>query len=66
MSSYIRPDLSHGPGMDLDMRLELFDVALGHIGRLNDDLVNRHLEVTLIAEDEQERVGITLYDLPTI
>lgn len=57
----------NGPkGMDLDMQLELFEVALDEIDRLNDDLVNKCLEVTLIAEDEQERIDITLYDLPAL
>ncbi len=52
--------------MDLDMQLELFEVALDEIDRLNDDLVSKCLEITLIAEDEQERIKITVYDLPTL
>lgn len=55
----------NGPkGMDLDMQLELFEVALDELDILKDDLVNKCLEVTL--EAEGENIVITLYDLPRI
>lgn len=55
----------NGPrGMDLDMQLELFEVVLDEIERLNEDLVNKCLEVSFIAEDGG--IDITLYDLPAI
>ena len=55
----------NGPrGMDLDMQLELFEVALDELDILQDDLVNKCLEVTL--EAESEKIVITLYDLPKI
>lgn len=57
----------NGPrGMDLDMQIELFDVALDEIDRLSGDLVNKCLEVTLVAEDGQGSIEVTLYELPAI
>lgn len=57
----------NGPkGMDLDMQIELFDVALDEIERLADDLVNQCLEITLTGEGDHESIEITLYELPAI
>lgn len=54
----------NGPrGMDLDMQLELFDIALDEIERLQDDIVNKCLEIMF--DPEGGEVEITLYDLPT-
>lgn len=53
----------NGPkGMDLDLQLELFEVALDEIDALEDDLVNKCLEVTL--EGEGGTIVVTLYELP--
>lgn len=55
----------NGPkGMDLDMQIDLFDVALDEIDCLDGDLVNKCLEITLA--DDGEDVEITLYELPNI
>ena len=52
----------NGPeGMDLDMQLELFEVALDELGR-DGDLVNKVLEITLPNEDSE--IEIVRYSLP--
>ena len=53
----------NGPkGMDLDMQIELFDIALDEIDRLEGDLVNKCLEITLAGKGDD--VEITMYELP--
>lgn len=53
----------NGPvGMDLDMQVELFEIALDQLDGLEDGLVNRCLEVTL--DDAGKEITVTLYDLP--
>lgn len=55
----------NGPkGMDLDMQIDLFDVALDEIDRLEGDLVNKCLEITLAGNGED--VEITVYELPNV
>lgn len=55
----------NGPrGMDLDMQLELFEHALDEIEQLNDDLVNKCLEIT--HNDETDEIVVSLYELPEI
>lgn len=54
--------LNGPPGMDLDLQLELFEVALDELNR-DDDLVNQVLEVNL--EDPDEEIEIRRYRLPT-
>lgn len=49
-------------GMDLDLQLELFDVALDEIER-NPDLVNQVLEVTL-AEKQASIITVRRYAFP--
>lgn len=57
----------NGPrGMDLEMQLELFEVALDEIDRLERDLINKCLEITLLSDEEDGRIEITVYDLPTL
>jgi hypothetical protein len=52
----------NGPaGLDLDMQLELFEIALDAFG--DDDLVNQVIEVTLEDTSETE-ITITRYSLP--
>ena len=52
----------NGPvGMDLDMQLELFEVALDELDR-DDDLVNQVLEITLPESDGE--IEIRRYRLP--
>ena len=52
-----------GPiGMDLDMQLELFEVALDDLDA-NSDLVNQVLEVVLEDGDDAE-IRVRRYDLP--
>lgn len=54
----------NGPvGMDLDLQMELFEIALDEIDALGGDLVNQCLEVTL---DDDDKMRITLYELPTV
>lgn len=53
--------LNGPPGMDLDLQLELFEVALDELDR-DDDLVNQVLEVNL--EDPDEEIEIRRYRLP--
>ncbi len=51
----------NGPvGMDLEMQIELFEIALEEIDSLP-DLLNRGLEVSL---DENGEISIIWYDLP--
>ena len=50
------------PGMDLDLQLELFEVALNELDR-DDDLLNQMLEVNL--EDPGEEIEIRRYHFPT-
>lgn len=53
----------NGPqGMDLDLQIERFEVALDEIDRLEGDLVNKCLEISLRAEGED--IAITEYELP--
>lgn len=53
----------NGPkGMDLNMQIELFDIALDEIDRLNGDLVNKCLEVSISAAGDD--IEITVYELP--
>lgn len=53
----------NGPkGMDLDMQIELFDIALDEIDHLKGDLVKKCLEITLASDGEG--VEITVYELP--
>ena len=54
--------LNGPPGMDLDLQLELFGVALDELDR-DSDLLNQVLEVTL--EDADEEIEIRRYRLPT-
>jgi hypothetical protein len=54
--------LNGPPGMDLDLQLELFEVALDELDR-DDDLLNQVLEVNL--EDPEEEIEIRRYRLPT-
>ena len=54
--------LNGTPGMDLDLQLELFGVALDELDR-DSDLLNQVLEVTL--EDPDEEIEIRRYRLPT-
>ena len=54
--------LNGPPGMDLDLQLELFGVALDELDR-DSDLLNQVLEVIL--EDLDEEVEIRRYRLPT-
>jgi hypothetical protein len=52
----------NGPvGLDLDMQLELFEIALDAVG--DDDLVNQVIEVTLEDANETD-ITITRYGLP--
>jgi hypothetical protein len=51
--------LNGPPGMDLDMQIELFDVALEDLAR-NSDLVNQVLEITL----EDDAIHLLRYQLP--
>jgi len=52
----------NGPvGMDLDMQIELFEVALEELEGREGDLVNRCLDVTL---DETDHIEIVVYALP--
>ena len=53
--------LNGPPGMDLDLQLELFEVALDELDR-DDDLLNQVLEVSL--EDPDEEIEIRRYRLP--
>jgi hypothetical protein len=53
--------LNGPPGMDLDLQLELFEVALDELDR-DDDLVNQVLEVNL--EDPDAEIEIRRYRLP--
>jgi len=53
--------LNGPPGMDLDLQLELFEVALDDLDR-DDDLVNQVLEVNL--EDLHAEIEIRRYRLP--
>lgn len=50
--------------MDLDMQLELFEIALDEIERLHGDLDNKCLEIS--HNGESERITITLYELPKV
>jgi hypothetical protein len=53
----------NGPaGMDLELQVELFEVALNELDR-DDDLVNQVLEVNL--EDPDAEIEIRRYRLPT-
>lgn len=55
----------NGPkGMDLDLQLELFEVALDEIAALGDDLVNTCLELTL--DEVDGNIVIAIYDLPLL
>ena len=54
--------LNGPPGMDLDLQLELFEVALDELDR-DGDLLNQVLEVNL--EDPDEEIEIRRYQLPT-
>jgi hypothetical protein len=47
--------------MDLDIQLELFEVALDELDR-DDDLMNQVLEVNL--EDADEEIEVRRYRLP--
>ena len=53
--------LNGPPGMDLDLQLELLEVALDELDR-DDDLLNQVLEVTL--EDPDEEIEIRRYRPP--
>lgn len=53
--------LNGPPGMDLDLQLELFEVALDELDR-DDDLLNQVLEVNL--EDPHAEIEIRRYRLP--
>jgi hypothetical protein len=53
--------LNGPPGMDLDIQLELFEVALDELDR-DDDLMNQVLEVNL--EDADEEIEVRRYRLP--
>jgi hypothetical protein len=53
--------LNGAAGLDLDMQLELFEIALDAFG--DDDLVNQVIEVTLEDTSETE-ITITRYSLP--
>jgi hypothetical protein len=53
--------LNGPPGMDLDLQLELFEVALDELDR-DDDLLNQVLEVNL--EDPDEEIEVRRYRLP--
>ena len=50
------------PGMDLDLQLELFEVARDELDR-DGDLLNQVLEVNL--EDPDEDIEVRRYRLPT-
>ena len=50
------------PGMDLDLQLELFEVARDELDR-DGDLLNQVLEVNL--EDPDEEIEVRRYRLPT-
>lgn len=53
----------NGPvGMDLDMQIELFKVALDELERIGRDLVNKCLEVTL--STASGAIEIVIYELP--
>ena len=53
----------NGPvGMNLDMQIELFELALDELDLLGRDLVNKCLELTL--DDSAGNVQIVVYDLP--
>ena len=54
--------LNGPPGMDLDLQLELFEIALDELDR-DDGLMNQVLEVNL--EDPDEEIEIRRYRLPT-
>ncbi len=54
--------LNGPPGMDLDLQLELFEVALDELDR-DDDLLNQVMEVNL--EDPDEEIEIRRYQFPT-
>lgn len=52
----------NGPvGMDLELQLELFAIALDQLDELDGELVNRGLEVTL--NEQADSIEIHLYDL---
>lgn len=51
--------LNGPPGMDLDMQIELFEMALIELD--DDDLVNQVLEVTL---EDEETFRVVRYALP--
>lgn len=53
--------LNGPPGMDLNLQLELFEVALDELDR-DDNLLNQVLEVSL--EDPDEEIEIRRYRLP--
>jgi len=53
--------LNGPPGMDLDLQLELFEVALDELDH-DDNLLNQVLEVNL--EDPDEEIEIRRYRLP--
>lgn len=53
--------LNGPPGMDLDLQLELFEIALDELDR--DDVVNQVLEVNL--EEPDAEIEIRRYRLPT-
>lgn len=53
----------NGPfGMDLEMQIELFEVALEELERIGRDLVNQCLEVTL--DTASGDFGVVIYELP--
>jgi hypothetical protein len=54
--------LNGPPGMDLDMQVELFGIALDELTG-NGDIVNQVLEITL-ADGAATEITITRYDLP--
>lgn len=52
--------LNGPPGMDLDMQIELFGLALDEL-KANPDLVNQVLEITL---EDDDFLRVLRYDLP--
>jgi hypothetical protein len=51
----------NGPvGMDLDMQVELFEVALDELERIGRDLINKCLEVTVVDAE----IEVVIYELP--
>ncbi len=54
--------LSGPVGMDLELQKELFEVALNKLRTIDDDLVNKGLEITL----EADEFIVRLYDLPQL